>query len=393
MKKILVVLLSLTLIFAFTGCTSSNNGAAEDIEIKTQEVVTSNTDDNDDNISNTENAVENANEKDYDFSSYENDIRNITKSVNNAKTSTNASENHEQFYALKKQVDAVDDELDKLDDEFEYAYQMKEISFETYKARERTIEKLDFGLLSELVIEELQTKAQEKNIEITLQKQDDLFMNGDQTLILRMMMNLITNAINYGKTNGHIHIILKVENDQIVGEVKDDGIGISEEHLNKIWERFYRNLALFTSLTTDDLRLGIFRVTTLCNISILIIGIVFAFLSAVDVITFSENGEKLFAMVLLSCIMVFIGIVSPKLPYNRHTGLRLPWTVRDEDTWKIAHRILGFISFPMVLLYIACALTISDFEIVSVVTMLIWISIPGGISYIYFYKKYHSNKK
>ena len=150
----------------------------------------------------------------------------------------------------------------------------------------------------------------------------------------------------------------------------------------------YRNLALFTSLTTDDLRIGIFRVTTLCNISILIIGIVFAFLSAVDVITFSENGEKLFAMVLLSCIMVFIGIVSPKLPYNRHTGLRLPWTVRDEDTWKIAHRILGFISFPMVLLYIACALTISDFEIVSVVTMLIWISIPGGISYIYFYKKY-----
>ena len=101
MKKILVVLLSLTLIFAFTGCTSSNNGATEDIEIKTQEVVTSNTDDNDDNISNTENAVENANEKDYDFSSYENDIRNITKSVNNAKTSTNASENHEQFYALK----------------------------------------------------------------------------------------------------------------------------------------------------------------------------------------------------------------------------------------------------------------------------------------------------
>ena len=77
MKKILVVLLSLTLIFAFTGCTSSNNAAAEDTETKTQEVVTSNTDDNDDNISNTENAVENANEKDYDFSSYENDIRNM----------------------------------------------------------------------------------------------------------------------------------------------------------------------------------------------------------------------------------------------------------------------------------------------------------------------------
>ena len=37
----------------------------------------------------------------------------------------------------------------------------------------------------------------------------------------------------------------------------------------------------------------------------------------------------------------------------------------------------------MVLLYIACALTISDFEIVSVVTMLIWISIPALAIYIY----------
>ena len=154
MKKILVVLLSLTLIFAFTGCTSSNNEATEDI--KTQEVVTSNTDDDDDNISNTENAVENVNEKDYDFSSYEEEICNITKSVNNAKTSTNASENHEQFYTLKRQVDAVDDELDKLDDEFEYAYQMKEISFETYKARERAIEKLEDEL--ELAEEALENK-------------------------------------------------------------------------------------------------------------------------------------------------------------------------------------------------------------------------------------------
>ena len=79
MKKRLVVLLSLTLIFAFTGCTSSNNEATEDI--KTQEVVTSNTDDDDDNISNKENAAENVNAKDYDFYSYEEEICNITKSV------------------------------------------------------------------------------------------------------------------------------------------------------------------------------------------------------------------------------------------------------------------------------------------------------------------------
>lgn len=156
MKKILVVLFSLTSIFAFTGCASSNNKAAEDTETKTREVVTSNADDNDDNISNTENSVENANEKDYDFSSYEKDIYNITKSVNNAKTSTNASENHEQFYALKKQVDEVGGKLDKLDDEFEYDYHMKKISFKTYKERERAIEKLEDEL--ELAEEALENK-------------------------------------------------------------------------------------------------------------------------------------------------------------------------------------------------------------------------------------------
>lgn len=112
-------------------------------------------------------------------------------------------------------------------------------------------------------------------------------------------------------------------------------------------------------------------------------------LVAFDIITFSENGEKMFAMALVSCVILFAGIVSPKLPYTKHTGLRLPWTVQDEDTWNIAHRIIGYISFPVVLLYIACTLTISNFEIVTLCTMIVWIGIPGGISYIHFFKKYH----
>lgn len=151
----------------------------------------------------------------------------------------------------------------------------------------------------------------------------------------------------------------------------------------------YRNLALLTSVTTHDLRLGILRITTFFNIGVLIVGVVFSLLVAFDIITFSENGEKMFAMALVSCVILFAGIVSPKLPYTKHTGLRLPWTVQDEDTWNIAHRIIGYISFPVVLLYIACTLTISNFEIVTLCTMIVWIGIPGGISYIHFFKKYH----
>lgn len=151
----------------------------------------------------------------------------------------------------------------------------------------------------------------------------------------------------------------------------------------------YRNMALLTSLTTDNMRIKTLRITTIFNVGILMLGVVTAILIATDMITFTENGERAFAMLLVACIMIFAGIVSPRLPFTRHTGLRLPWTVRDKDTWNLAHRIIGYISLPLALLYVACSLTIEDFEMVTLITMLIWIGVPGGISYLYFWKKVH----
>ncbi|WP_280840596.1 sensor histidine kinase, partial [Anaerobutyricum hallii] len=90
-------------------------------------------------------------------------------------------------------------------------------------------------------------------------------MNGDHRLILCMIMNLITNAINYGKINGHIHVILKIENDQIVGEVKGDGIGISDENLDRIWERFYR-IDKSRSRENGGTGLGLYMVRWIVNL-------------------------------------------------------------------------------------------------------------------------------
>lgn len=149
----------------------------------------------------------------------------------------------------------------------------------------------------------------------------------------------------------------------------------------------YRNLALLTSVTTEDMKLGVLRTTTFSNVGILVVGIVFAVLTASDLVTISKDGEKLLAMLLVSCVMLFAGIVSPKLPYNRHTGLRLPWTVQDEDTWNLAHRVIGYISLPVVLLYIACTFTIEDFELVTLAAMVVWIGIPGGISFVFYRRK------
>lgn len=149
----------------------------------------------------------------------------------------------------------------------------------------------------------------------------------------------------------------------------------------------YRNLALLTSITTDDLKIGVLRITTVFHIIVLVIGLLFAILESFDVLTFSENEEKMVAMALVACVMIFAGIVSEKLPYSRHTGLRLPWTICDEGTWNVAHRILGYISLPIALLYIACALTISHFEMVTLCAMAAWVGIPGVVSYLFFRKK------
>lgn len=153
----------------------------------------------------------------------------------------------------------------------------------------------------------------------------------------------------------------------------------------------YRNLALMTSVTTDDMRLKVLKITTIFNIGILMAGIILAALTAAGVLRFSEQEEKMTAMFIVACIMVFMGIVSPKLPFTRHTGLRLPWTIRDQETWDLAHRILGYISLPLALLYVACLLTMEPFQQITLVTVLLWIGIPGGISYIFYWRKIHGN--
>lgn len=149
----------------------------------------------------------------------------------------------------------------------------------------------------------------------------------------------------------------------------------------------YRNLPLLTSEAAEGGNLKVLRLTTLCSIGMFVAGVAFALLIALDVVTFSEYGERMFAMAVVSCVMLFAGIVAPKLPYSRHTGLRLPWTVLDEETWYLAHRILGGISLPVTLLYIACSLTVSSFELVTLGAMILWIGIPGLLSGLFFWKK------
>lgn len=149
----------------------------------------------------------------------------------------------------------------------------------------------------------------------------------------------------------------------------------------------YRDLALMTCVTTENMKMNVLRITTVVNIIALIAAVILSILTATGIILFSQENEEIFGMIFIAGIIIFAGIISPRLPFTRHTGLRLPWTVEDKDTWDLAHKIIGYISLPVALLYVACSLTINDFEKVSFVAMILWIGIPSGISYIFYWKK------
>lgn len=154
----------------------------------------------------------------------------------------------------------------------------------------------------------------------------------------------------------------------------------------------YRNLTLFTGAAADKAGIGALRAATIFDAVVLLLVLTVAALDKTALAALSEDGERVLAAVIMCGIMLFGGFISPRLPYNRHTGLRLPWTVRDEDTWNVAHRVLGYISLPMTMLYLAAALTVRSADAAAAaatVCFILWIGVPGLVSYIFFWKKLH----
>ncbi len=89
----------------------------------------------------------------------------------------------------------------------------------------------------------LSLKAEEKGIHYFVKKgcEFPLEVYADKEKIRQVLTNLIDNALKYGKQNGNIEAsFYKLDGKRVLVEISDDGSGISEEHLNRIFERFYR---------------------------------------------------------------------------------------------------------------------------------------------------------
>ena len=91
--------------------------------------------------------------------------------------------------------------------------------------------------------ENLSIKAEAKNIRFSFKKgcESPLNVYADPEKIRQVLLNLFENSIKYGKDNGNIIAsIYKTDGRHLLVEISDDGIGIPERHLSRIFERFYR---------------------------------------------------------------------------------------------------------------------------------------------------------
>ncbi len=104
------------------------------------------------------------------------------------------------------------------------------------------IEEFDLVKLTKDVFEIVELSAAKKQIKLRFNRDyiAPVFVYGDRYKIRQVLVNLLNNSIKYGRDNGSTEISFIKIKDLVEVFIKDTGIGISEEHLPRLFERFYR---------------------------------------------------------------------------------------------------------------------------------------------------------
>lgn len=102
------------------------------------------------------------------------------------------------------------------------------------------IENIDLKVIIEDVIDTMKEIAAQNKVNLRMNCNNSVIIKGDQTLITRLFINLIDNAIKYNKIGGWVNVVVIEEQNKVKIIVEDNGIGIPKEDIPYIFNRFYR---------------------------------------------------------------------------------------------------------------------------------------------------------
>ena len=109
----------------------------------------------------------------------------------------------------------------------------------------KTVDKTDFNIyeLIENVYDLMEFESEKNKTKLLVNNENNtpIIVNADKERILQVLTNLVVNSIKYGKEGGYTKVkVEEYDKDRIIVRVKDNGEGIEDEHLPRLFERFYR---------------------------------------------------------------------------------------------------------------------------------------------------------
>lgn len=107
-------------------------------------------------------------------------------------------------------------------------------------AGDLNISSVNINELLELILKRLRPIAQRQHIELVLESFRPVSAEVDEVKLTLAITNLVENAIKYNKPDGWVHVSLNADHQYFYVKVEDSGIGIPEDSLEHIYERFYR---------------------------------------------------------------------------------------------------------------------------------------------------------
>ena len=135
-----------------------------------------------------------------------------------------------------KFLDIIDEESERLTRLIQDILSLYDIERKEVKVEER----FEIKSVVDSVYILVENEAEKRNVKVNIDNNSNCILVGNKDRFKQMILNLVDNAVKYSGDNSTVWLRLFEKDDNLVIEVEDNGIGMSKEHLTRVFERFYR---------------------------------------------------------------------------------------------------------------------------------------------------------